>query len=104
MSKSRLTRGRLRPFSCGHRGFGATCHRCEQGKELATRAEVLSNSVKTKELPPFVEVAADEFVFRAGGMRFCHKCYLGKEKDAKAIAFTEVVKLMRENSERLLAR
>ena len=32
------TRPRL---SCGHRGFGAPCHRCAQAKVLATKAEGL---------------------------------------------------------------
>lgn len=36
----RLTRGRLLPFrACGHKGLGATCHRCEQGNALLARAE-----------------------------------------------------------------
>jgi hypothetical protein len=84
--------------------LGATCHRCAQGKELLTSAEALLNSLKTKENPSFVETTTDEFIVRAGGVRFCHKCYLGKDKDPKPVAFAKIAELMREQSVRFLAR
>lgn len=34
-----LTRGRRRPFDCGHKGYGQFCHRCEQAAALAVRAK-----------------------------------------------------------------
>jgi hypothetical protein len=34
------TRGRRQPFPCGHKGFGAICHRCQKADDLLRKAAV----------------------------------------------------------------
>ena len=36
-----MTSGKRRAFSCGHRGNGKHCHRCEQATELLKKADAV---------------------------------------------------------------
>lgn len=102
MAKRRLTRGRRRPWACGHRGYGAECNRCVQANELETRANALAQMLKTKtkELPGFVESLPDGFVIRAGGQRMV----AGTNNANHEASFTRAVTVMREHASRLLKR
>lgn len=75
MGSRRRTRGRRKPFNCGHRGFGAECNRCGQANQLETRANELAQALKNKAktLPDFVELTPDSFTVRAGGVRVSAK-------------------------------
>lgn len=56
-----LTRGRRRPFECGHRGFGKYCHRCQLADDLRSEIEKLqlkAISKKGEGSPDQVEVLA----------------------------------------------
>lgn len=101
MAKRRLTKGRMRPWACGHRGFGGFCHRCAQANELETRANALAQAVKNKSktLPEFVEVLPEGLVIRAGGQRITTGTNANQET-----ALSQIVTVMREHSTRLLKR
>ena len=102
MTKRRLTRGRMRPWACGHRGFGAFCHRCAQANELETRANALVQAIKTraKELPEFVQTIPEGFVIRAGGERIV--ATIGNTTQDTAIS--KAIGTMREHATRLSKR
>ena len=57
-NRRRLTRGRLQPFACGHKGWGVTCHRCAQANQIEVRANELAQILKTKgtEFPEYVRI------------------------------------------------
>jgi hypothetical protein len=46
-----MASGKRKNFGCGHRGFGAYCHRCHEGKRLKAEAErsTLPGYKRTKE-------------------------------------------------------
>lgn len=62
----RKTRGRLSPFSCGHRGFGASCHRCDE----ATRLEAIAaGTAKPKYETSFKGWTKERFLAEAKRLR-----------------------------------
>lgn len=101
MGNRRLTKGRMRPWVCGHKGFGASCHRCAQANELEMKANALAQFLKNKDktLPDFVVVSEDGMVIRAGGVRIATGT-----KGNQETALTNAVSTMREHATRLSKR
>lgn len=62
----RKTRGRLSPFSCGHRGFGVSCHRCAE----ADRMDAIANgTAKPKKESSFKGWTKERFLAEAKRLR-----------------------------------
>lgn len=99
MGTRRLTRGRRRPFGCGHRGFGSECNRCAQANQLEVRANELAQAFKNKSrnLPDFVEATADTLTVRAGGVRVSSNIVNNNAEPA----ITNLVVGLREHATRL---
>lgn len=104
-----LTRGRLAPFNCGHRGWGVECHRCAQGNQMLARAEELASLVKdggkTTRTPEWVELPSNEnkgtLSVSAGGHRFA---VVMTSKMTGKDAMTQVVVSMKQESKRMFSR
>lgn len=105
------TKGRRQKRSCGHRGYGLCCHRCEQANELVTRANELHAALeaKTKKFPDFVEIQKAEkatettpetqpgVLVRGGGQRV----FIVTNNRPQEAALSQAVTVMREHAERL---
>lgn len=97
----KLTRGRRRPFAGrGHRGFGVTCHRCEQAEQLEVRANELALLIKTatSTFPTYLTVEKDTVTIKGGGKSF-HGHVTGKLTVNSVVA--QLCHTMREFSNHL---
>lgn len=100
------TKGRRRPFSCGHRGFGKNgCARCAQGNQLLERAAVLESIVKNSTAEPMPDwvhmagVVSDKLKVCGGGTKVVVEI---SGKMAGKDAFKLAAQKMREEAKRLL--
>lgn len=100
------TPGRMKARACGHKGFGAVCHRCGQAQDLENKANELASAIKAKALPSFVwvkEASPNQepgILIKAGAQRV----FVGTASRSQEAALTQAVTIMRGHAARLLAR
>ncbi len=93
-----LTKNRLKPFPCGHRGFGKKCNRCLQGNQLLNKAEELLETLPNK-LPSWVIINGNVITVKSDGFSLTIN---GKITDKSFLK--EISGKMIEEGKRRLAR